>query len=111
MDNAGTYNRRIVHYRLGTATPDGLGGFTYGAPTTTEVWCRARQLSMGQKFNYGLDSATVTYDFRFRYFTAKDYIFQDWFVYEGSKYIIASINNLKDEKQEISIIAKKSVNE
>lgn len=109
--NTGQLNRRITHYRAGVATPDGLGGFTYGAPTATEVWCRARQLSMGQKFNYGLDSATVTYNFRFMYFTAHNYIFQDWFIYEGDKYIIDSIDNMKDQRQEISIIAKKSVNE
>ena len=111
MNNTGQYNRRITHYRKGTATPDGMGGFTYGTPTSTEVWCKARQLSMGQKFNYGLESGTVTYNFRFKYLTASGYIFQDWFVYDGDKYIIESIDNIGDQEQEISIIAKKSINE
>lgn len=111
MNNTGQYNRRITHYRHGASTPDGMGGFTYAEPTATEVWCKARQLSMGQKFNYGIESGTVTYNFRFKYLTAVDYIFQDWFVYEGDKYIIESITNLGDQEQEISIIAKKSINE
>lgn len=109
--NIGRFDRRITHYKQGTATPDGLGGFTYGSPTSTEVWCRARQLSMGQKVNYGLDSAVVMYDFQFRYLTAKDYIFQDWFVFNGDKYIIDSIENVEDMDLVIRILAKKSINE
>ena len=83
-----------MHYRQGAATPDGMGGETYAAPTMTTVWCKARQLSMGQKFNYGLESGTVTYDFRFKYLTAQSFTFDDWFIYEGAKYIINSINNI-----------------
>jgi hypothetical protein len=109
--NIGRFDRRITHYRQGAATPDGLGGFTYGAATQTEVWCRARQLSMGQKVNFGLDSAVVTYEFSFRYFTAHDYIFQDWFVFNGNKYTLESISNVEDADQVIRIVAKKSVNE
>jgi hypothetical protein len=109
--NIGRFDRRITHYQQGLATPDGLGGFTYGAATQTEVWCRTIQLSMGQKVNYGLDSASVTRVFEFRYFTAKDYIFQDWFVYQGNKYTINDIENINDEDQVIRIVAKKSVNE
>jgi len=109
--NIGRFDRRITHYKQGAATPDGLGGFTYVSPTTTEVWCKARQLSMGQKVNYGLDSASVTYEFWFRYLTAKDYIFQDWFVFNGAKYTIDSITNINDEDLVISIIAKKVINE
>jgi len=108
MNNTGQYNRRITHYRQGTATPDGLGGFTYDAPTTTEVWCRARQLSMSQKFNYGLESGVVTYEFRFKYLTAVGFIFEDWFVYEGDKFIISSIDNIGDQRQEISVVAIKT---
>jgi hypothetical protein len=107
MNNTGQYNRRITHYRHGAETPDGMGGFIFADPTVTEVWCRARQLSMGQKFNYGLESGTVTYDFRFKYLTAEGFLFVDWFVYEGSKFIISEITNLGDKDQEISIIARK----
>jgi len=109
MNNTGQYNRRITHYRQGAATPDGMGGETYAAPTATTVWCKARQLSMGQKFNYGLESGTVTYDFRFKYLTAKGFTFDDWFVYEGAKYVISSIDNIADMEQEISIVATKDL--
>lgn len=109
--NIGKFDRRITHYKEGTATPDGLGGFTYGTPTSKEVWCRARQLSMGQKVNFGLDSAVVTYEFSFRFFTAHEYTFQDWFIFNGNKYTIDSITNVEDADQVITILAKKSVNE
>ncbi len=107
MNNTGQYNRRITHNRLGTATPDGMGGNVYSDPASKTVWCKARQLSMGQKFNYGLESASVSYDFRFKYLTAKDFIFEDWFTFGGAKYIIESITDVGDMEQEISIIARK----
>lgn len=111
MNNTGQYNRRITHYRLGTATPDGMGGTVYGTPQSKSVWCRARQLSMGQSFNYGLESGVITYDFRFKYLTAVDFRFEDWFVYEGGKFIIESIRNVDDAQQEISVIAKRDTTE
>lgn len=111
MNNTGQYNRRVTHYKQGEATADGMGGFTYAEATATEVWCRARQLSMSQKFNYGLESGSETYEFRFKYFTAVDFAFEDWFIYNGSKFIVSEINNIGDQMQEISVIARNSTNE
>lgn len=105
MANTGKYNRRITIVTPGTMTPTTLGGFTEGTPTTRQAWCNARQLSMQESLLYGLETANATYRFRFRYYSADDITFKHELIFESRNFRIVSVENVDEEKKEITVIA------
>ena len=89
----------------GIQTPDGMGGFIPGTPTTSTLWCSARQLSMGQKLTYGLEVSYVAYEFGFNYESAKNITEAATLSYDGWSFVIKSINDLNEAHRDIMIIA------
>lgn len=103
--NTGKLNKRITIVTPGAMTPDGIGGFTEGAKTTRFTWCSARQLSMGETLNHGLELTTAAYIFGFIYFAADDITNIKELIYKGRNFRIVSIRELNEEKKEITVIA------
>ena len=103
--NTGRLNRRITIVTPGAMVSDGIGGFTEGAKTTRVTWCSARQLSMGETLNHGLELTTSAYIFGFLYFAADDITNMKELIYKGRNFRIVSIRELNEEKREITVIA------
>lgn len=103
--NTGKLNRRITIVTPGTMTPDGIGGFTQGTPSTRDTWCSARQLSMSETLSYGLETSTAAYLFSFKYFSADDITRVKELQYESRNFRIVSIREMNEEKNEITVIA------
>lgn len=86
-------------------TPDGVGGYTEGPPTTRVTWCSAKQLSMQEVLLYGLETTNASYRFRFQYYSADDITFKHRLTFESRNFRIASIENVDEEKKVITVIA------
>lgn len=108
--NTGKLNRRITIVTPGTMTPDGIGGFTESAKTQRTTWCSARQLSMGEALNHGLELTTASYIFGFNYYSADDITTVKELIYENRNFRIVSIRELNEEKREITVIANERLN-
>ena len=103
--NTGKLNRRITIITAGTLTPDGIGGFTQGTPTTRDTWCSANQLSMSEMLSYGLETSVAAYRFSFKYFSSDDITRVKDLQYESRNFRIAQIKELDEAKKEVQIIA------
>jgi head-tail adaptor len=101
----GALNRRITLTAPGASTPTEIGGVTTAAGTSTVVWCKAKQLSANHALMYGLDLATASYQFTFRYETVKNVTNQYTLTYENRTFRIVRIEEVDEEKTEIRIIA------
>ena len=107
--NTGKLNRRITIVTGGTLTPDGIGGFTEGTPTTRSTWCSARQLSMAETLSYGLETATASYIFSFLYYSADDLTNIKELTYESKAFRVIQVNEVNEEKKEVKVIASQRI--
>ena len=103
--NSGKLNQRITINYPGAKVPDGMGGFTEGVKESKEVWGSARQLNLKEILQYGLDSVYATFEFRFRYETAKNVNNSCTFTYLSRTFSSPHITDVNEAKTEIKIIA------
>lgn len=108
--NTGLLNRRITLNAPGAMSPDGMGGYNEADKTSVEVWCSARQLNMKEVLQYGLNSVYASYEFKFRYETAKNVNNKYTFTYEGRTFESPHITEINEAKTEIKIIANERTN-
>lgn len=90
-------------------TPDGIGGFTEGTKTSRNTWCSARQLSMGETLNHGLELTTAAYIFSFLYDSVKSITPSTKLIYESRNFRIMSIREMNEEKREVTVIANERI--
>jgi SPP1 family predicted phage head-tail adaptor len=103
--NAGKLNRRITLNAPGQLISDGIGGNIEGDKTSVEVWGSARQLSLRETLQYGLNTVYAAYEFRFRYETAKNVNNNYTIIYEGRTFESLHITEVNEAKTEIKIVA------
>lgn len=101
----GELNRRITLTAPGTKTQDDIGGYTSTTGASSIVWCHAKQLSASNALLYGLELNSASYQFTFRYETAKNVTNQYTLTYEGRTFRIIRIEEVDEAKTEIRIIA------
>lgn len=102
--NTGKLNKRITIVTPGTLTATTTGGFTEGAVTSVTTWCEAEQLSMTEQLRNGLETASASYRFTFR-FQSADMTRVKELTYQTRNFRVVNIENVDEESRTMTVIA------
>ena len=95
--NTGKLNKRIIIVFKGVATPTELGGTSFATGTEKTVWGSANQLSMSEQLRNGIEAASASYQFGFRFQSVDEVSRVESIRYKSRTFRIVSVQNV-DEK-------------
>lgn len=102
--NTGQLNKRITIVTKGALTSTQTGGFTEGAQSTVNTWCKAEQLSMTDQLRNGLETAYISYRFTIKY-KSNRVTNDNELIYHTRRFKIANIENVDEANNIIVLIA------
>ena len=107
--NRGKLNKRITYRLEGKTTATETGGTTYIPGEEVETWCYAKSMSFDEVMRYGLPEGELTYKFIFDYYQGKNIIRGSELTYNDKTFIVNSVLNADEEKDEVVIVATQQV--
>jgi head-tail adaptor len=107
--NRGKLNKRITYKLEGTTTTTPTGGTSYTPGAEVETWCHAKPMTFDEVMRYGLPEGELTYKFIFDYYQGKNIIRGSELTYNDKTFIVNSVLNADEEKDEVIIVATQQV--
>lgn len=101
----GKLNRRITITSYGANTPTAIGGYTKGAETSVETWCKAKPLNQAESLLNGLSLGQRGYEFTFRYEKGNNITQQTRLTYKSRNFRVLSILEIDESKRVIKVLA------
>ena len=107
--NRGKLNKRVTYRMQGTSTVTATGGTTYIAGAEVETWAYVKAVTLAETIRYGLPEGELSYTFIFDYYQGKNIIRGSELTYNDKTFIINSVLNADEEKDEVIIVATQQV--
>lgn len=109
MLNIGDLSQRCTYYMQGTATSDGVGGYTVVDGDAVETWCSAKPMPFKESLRYGLADGSQPIYFAFYYEQGKNLLQGSKIVFESVNYRVSSVVETDKEKDTVIVLGVKKV--